>query len=153
MVLIAIFIYFGAYQEEKTAEISDALQGVNIEELMETDIKSVSSNRTLDELYEIMKKEKNIVLPVVEDEKLVGIVTIDLLRTINQSKWEEVKVNQVMSKAVNGINPDTDAFSVFKKMRKNIDRMFVKKDGKLLGVISQRDLLKTIRFHKLNHKM
>ena len=154
LVLIAIFIYFGAYQEEKTAEISDALKGVNIEELMETDIKSVTSNHTLDELYESMKNEKSLVVPVVEDEKFVGIATINQLQSINQKYWPEVHVNQVMNKNVNAVNPDADAFSVFKKlMRKNIDRMFVKKDGKLLGMISQQDLIKTIRFHGMNQKL
>lgn len=154
LVLIAIFIYFGAYQEEKTAEISDALKGVHIEELMETDIKSVSPRITLDELYTVMKNEKTIVFPVVEDGEFVGIVTIDHLNNYNRSNWKEITVNHVMNRRVNTVNPDADAFSVFKKlMKKKINRMFVKKDGKLVGVISQQDLLKTIRFHRLNHEI
>ena len=154
LVLIAVFIFFGAYQEQKTSEISDVLEGKKINDLMRTNIHSVSPHTTIQKVYEKMKEYKKIVYPIVEDEKLHGVIHIQDLKKVNKQNWFDVKAKQVMRTDVATVQPDDDAFSVFKTlMKNNLDRVFVKDNEKLIGFISRNDFLKTIQFYNVNHKV
>jgi Zn-dependent protease len=82
LVLIAIFIYFGAAQEQKTTEISSALEGKKIRDIMKHDFESVNPDMNLNDLYSTMEKEKNLLYPVVQNKELVGTVTMNDMKRI-----------------------------------------------------------------------
>lgn len=151
LLLIAVFIFFGAYQEQKTSEISNVLEGKKINELMRTDIHTVTPDTPLQNVYEQMKKHKKLVYPVVEDDEFRGVINIEDLKTVEKSNWFDTKVTAVMRTDIPTVQPGDDAFSVFKTlMKKNLDRIFVKDDEKLIGFISRNDFLRTIKFYDVN---
>lgn len=154
LILIAIFIFFGAYQEQQTVKISEALKGKKINEIMKTDIDSASPDTTIQEVYEKMEKDKTFVYPIVKNEKLYGKVTIQDLKYIDRKLWMETNVSQVMNTEVTTVSPDEDAFSIFKILiKKGLDKVFVEDEEKLLGYITRNDLLNTIRFYDINKKL
>lgn len=90
-------------------------------------------------------------LPVVKDERLVGIATSeDLLRYIYKTNYDYValkeKVEKIMVKDVATTKADIDLGEASKKMmEKQVGGLLVvDEDKRLRGIITERDILETI---------
>lgn len=148
LVLIAIFIFFGASQEQKTTEISNALEGKTIHDIMRTKIDSVSPETNLRKAYESMEENRQFTFPVLKNDEIVGIITPEDLNSVEKDKWDSVQVGEIMNRDVSTVSPNEDAFSVFKKiMKEKTDRIFVEDKKELVGMISRNDLMKAIKFY------
>lgn len=154
LVLIAIFIFFGATQEQKTTEISEALEGKKINDIMDKEVETVASDTTLDELYQKMEDRKQFSYPVIQNQSIVGVVTAEDLKGISKDNWSKTSVEDIMNEDVEMVSADDDAFSVFKTLiKKNLERIFVKDtNNQVIGMISRNDLLRTIRFYGIDQK-
>ncbi len=154
LVLIAVFIFFGATQEQKTTEISDTLEGKKISDIMDKDVKTASPDLSVQQIYEKMKETRQFVYPVVDNQRVVGVISSEDLKTIKKENWKEVTVQEIMNKDVSTVSADEDAFSVFKTLIKNnIGRIFVQDNNdKLVGTISRNDMLRTIQFYGVEQK-
>jgi Zn-dependent protease/CBS domain-containing protein len=145
LVLIAIFIFFGAAQEEKSVQISLALEGVKVKDIMTSDIETVPPDMTISDLYEFMYRHKHLTYPVVEDENVVGVATFGDVQQISKDRRKSVLVKDVMRKDSFSIPPEEDAVTAFKvMMRKNIDMLIVKYDKKVEGIISRSDIIRAV---------
>lgn len=85
-------------------------------------------------------------LPIAEEGKLVGVVsTIDLVSTFAHFPKTEIlewKVSKIMNNAIT-ITSETTLSDAAEIMRKNsVGGLSVVKGGKIIGVITERDLLK-----------
>lgn len=114
-----------------------------VKDIMTTNIETVTLK---DNVYEIAVKMKNNdigFVPVVEGRKLIGVVTDrDLVvRGYAEKREGSAAVEQVMSKDVQTITPDTTVDEAAKIMAKNqIRRLPVVDDGNLVGVVAIGDL-------------
>ncbi|WP_046759000.1 CBS domain-containing protein [Kordia jejudonensis] len=72
--LLRISFADGAYEEEENVE-TVVYNMFTIEQVMAKNLVSVSSNTTIKEAAEILAKKEFHALPVVDDGKLVGILT------------------------------------------------------------------------------
>jgi CBS domain-containing protein len=92
---------------------------------------------------------------VVDDkENLIGILSEkDCLRTLVHGAYSSLpsaKVSDYMTKTVVYIHPDLDVITVADKFLKtSYRRLLVVKEGKLVGQITRRDLLRVIQKIKL----
>lgn len=87
-------------------------------------------------------------MPVTEEAgKVVGIITeLDLLTAVAGGK-ELVKttVEEIMSREVVTVSPDTPATEIIQIMGdKNLLRVPVVKEGKLVGIVSRSDILRSL---------
>lgn len=145
-ILIAVFIYIGASEEEKVSEISIALENFKVKDLMSPNIDSVSPDMTLREFSDYMIIHRHLGYPVMENNNLLGIMTINELHKVEKHKQETTLVRDVMRKDVLSISSDEGAIAAFKMMAKsNHERLIVKQDGNVLGVISWSDLLRAFK--------
>lgn len=114
-----------------------------VKEIMSTDIETVTLK---DNVYEIAVKMKNKdigFVPVVEGKKLIGAVTDrDLvIRGYAEKREGSASVEQVMSKDIETVTPDTTVDEAAKIMAKNqIRRLPVVENGNLVGVVAIGDL-------------
>lgn len=120
-----------------------------VQEVMSNDCVTVSLQ---DNIYEIAvkMKEHNIgFIPVVDNQKLIGVVTDrDLvIRGYAERKSGSSAVEEVLSKQVRTITPDTSIDEAAQIMaREQIRRLPVVEDGNLVGVIALGDLAIEDRF-------
>jgi Zn-dependent protease len=120
LILIALFIYIGANEEEKMTLIENALKRIRIGEIMTPNPVTVTPETTVGEIIELMFKYKHLGYPVVEDGKLVGIVTLDDVAKAPR----DAHVAEVMSRNIITINPENSAFDAFKIMNEyNVGRL------------------------------
>lgn len=85
---------------------------------------------------------------IKREEKFVGIITErDVLsRVIAKKKdFETTKLREIMSSPLITIEGDASLYRVSRKLvEHNIKRIFVEENGEIVGLISQRDLVREI---------
>jgi Zn-dependent protease/predicted transcriptional regulator len=151
LLLIAFFLYYGAAGEEEAAVISVTLEGILVKDVMSglPDVIYVLPDWTLDQLIDVMFKTKHMGYPVQQNHTspVLGVITFSDLRRIPESKRDTIRVKDVMTGDVIAIEPDADAFDAFKLiMSNNVGRLIVIDQGKIVGIVSRTDLIRSIQF-------
>lgn len=145
LILIAFFIYLGADEEWRVTQISTALGGVKVREIMTSNVVAVTPETTLAEVMQRMMTERHIGYPVVEGGVPVGMVTLEDVTKVKEQERGSVKVGHVMSKSLITIGPDGQAVEVFKIMSaKNIGRVLVVEGRDLVGLVTRTDLMRAM---------
>lgn len=151
LLLIAFFLYYGAAGEEEAAVISVTLEGILVKDVMSglPDVIYVPPDSTLDQLVDVMFKTKHMGYPVQQNHTspVLGVITFSDLRRIPESERDTTRVKDVMTGDVIAIEPDADAFDAFKLiMSNNVGRLIVIDQGKIVGIVSRTDLIRSIQF-------
>jgi len=145
LILIAFFIYLGADEEWRITQITTALKGVKVSEIMTSNVVTVTPETTLAEVMQRMMTERHIGYPVVEGGVPVGVVTLEDVTKIKEHERASVKVGQIMSRALITIGPEEQAVEVFKIMSaKNIGRVLVVQGRSLVGLVTRTDLMRAM---------
>jgi len=145
LTLVAIFIYMGASQEEKTVEMSLALEGITVKDIMSAPAITVPPDMYLDDLTNYMLIHKHMGYPVTENTKLVGIVTVNDLHG-NKKNSVSTQIKDIMTTPVITISPKSNAIDAFKAMAKNnVGRLVVTKNNEIQGIITRRDLFHAVK--------
>jgi len=146
LTFIAIFIYFGASQEQQALGVSLALENVKVKDIMTPNVESVSPDMSLRKLSDYMFAHKHLGYPVIENDKIVGTVSVMDLRGIGKDRQDSVLIKDVMHKNFLSISSEDDAINAFKTMARNHnDRLIVQENGNTVGIISWSDVLHAIK--------
>ena len=128
------------------------LKNLKVENVMTEDVITVSPTEDVVFAFEKLMRYKISSLPVVEDDKLVGIVTAtDLGHNLILDKYElGTIVGKVMIKDVTIISPNENLLIAVEKMHKSnseeiINQLVVIDEGRIIGIISDGDILKAIK--------
>ncbi len=154
LILIAFFIYMGASEEENQVFIEGLLKRFRVEDIMTTDVITVGPEMSIKDLLDVILHRKHLGYPVVDNGRLVGIVTLDDVRTVPREKFDEVKVRDVMKRELITVTPDDPAYTAFKRMGENrIGRVLVLDGDELRGIVSRTDLIRAISVLELEEEM
>jgi len=144
-VIIGIFLRSAAEEGLQQVVTKGALEGVKVKELMSRGIISVSPSLRIDRLVEdFYLTHTYITYPVVEGERVIGIITLKRVKEVPRDQWMEKTVREVMMPIQEEImlDPDGEAVEALQKMiRTKEGRLPVVKDGKAMGMITRRDIL------------
>ena len=141
-------------------------------DIMTEEVITIDPGTSVEEAAELMSQYNVSGLPVLENGKLVGIVTekdliikdkklhfpeyINLIGGIiyleSYKKFQEefkkyiaVKVNDLMTKHVETINPDTPVSEIAELMsREEVNRLPVLDGDELVGIVTRGDLIKNM---------
>lgn len=108
---------------------------------------TISVNTRLSEVINRILNEGIGALIVTDNDKLVGIVTKrDLLWAVSRGlDFEKETIDKIMSKNLITVEPDADLSIVINRMiENNISHLPVVENGKLVGIISDRDLVELL---------
>lgn len=143
LIIIAFFIYMGGMGEYQSTQMSSALKGIKVKDLMVKDVVAVSPNDTLEDFEKLLIEKRYKGYPVVFDGNLLGIITINELLSVPRIKWIDTKVQDVMMKDIIIAIPDMEVFELHTKLTaKNLGRAPVLENDKLIGFISKTDILR-----------
>ena len=123
-----------------------------VKEIMTTDVITISSNVDVIYAFEELMEYKISAMPVVDDGKLVGIITAtDLGHNLILDKYElGTDVKSIMIKDVVTISPENtigEAIETIKSKAPDsniLNQLPVVEDGKLVGIVSDGDIIKSI---------
>ncbi len=114
--------------------------------IMTRNVKTITSENTMEQSAELMKKHRIGCLVVVEGENPIGIVTErDIAyKVVAEGKGGDTKVGEVMSKNLKTVGEDRSLTDAAKLMAAHvIRRLPVVKKGKLIGVVTIEDIMKS----------
>ncbi|MBI0584251.1 MAG: CBS domain-containing protein [Methanomassiliicoccus sp.] len=145
LIIIALFIYIGAGQEERGTLISQALDGVTVGQVMTSPVSTIGPGASIRDLLDKMMIEKHLGYPVVDGGRLVGIVTLQDAQKVPVDQHLVVRVGQVMTPQVMTVAPDTPAMEAIQAVSgKNIGRLVVLDQDRIVGIISRSDLMRVL---------
>ncbi len=114
------------------------MKGVDV---MTTAVITITEQQTKQQAARLLSQHRISGLPVVNEEQVVvGVVTeFDVISKEGQT------VGEIMTRGVISVTPDTDLDEVGHLLvHKNIKRLPVLDQGKLVGIISRADLVKEV---------
>lgn len=118
--------------------------GRNVREVMTTRPRSVRADTPLREVAELMETEDVGVIPVVDGDRLLGMITDRdiVVRAVAKGKDpESTRASEVASDELVTVEPEEDLSDALDLMaRYQVRRLPVVEDDRLVGVVSQADV-------------
>ena len=136
------------------AQTKSNFQSIQVADWMSDGVLAVETFDSIAIARQLMAKHRVNQLPVLDDDRLVGIVTDRDIRDayptsmmINQTKAidefaEKITVEEVMSRDIFVVRPETPLVQAVNLLRKHrIGSLPVVKDQQLVGIITRSDIL------------
>lgn len=150
LILIAFFIYIGASQESTVVKYSFLLKDVTVGDMMSTDVMTVEPGEPVREVIDQMYASKHLGFPVVQNDVLVGIVTLDDVHKVTPIDREAMIVKDIMSREVITLPPSAPVIEALRIMSvNNIGRIPVVDQDRLAGIVTRTDILKVIELKEM----
>ncbi|MBI4003336.1 MAG: site-2 protease family protein [Nitrospira defluvii] len=139
--LLGAFLFSAARGSRKQAVIRASLASVPVRELMVNNVVSLSPDITLEEaVNQYFLPYGYGGFPVVQDGRLLGIVAVRDVQTVNNSLWAFRRVADVMQTSSDEmvVSPDAPVIQALEKMMSfGAERLIVVQDGELLGLLTR----------------
>jgi Zn-dependent protease/CBS domain-containing protein len=146
MGFIGLFLNNAAQGGYQQILVRQALQGEPVRHFMNPDPIVVPPSLPLNHWVEdYVYRYHHRAFPVVDNGRLEGIITTQALSEIPRGEWSEHTVVERMISDLQAITipANADALQALEKMqRTGSSRLLVTEDGRLLGIISHKDLLR-----------
>lgn len=145
MAVIGLFIRGASQSAYQQMLIRKSLEGEKVRRFMKTDPVTVSPNISVEDLVEdYIYKHHYKMYPVVEDDRLIGCVTLNQVKNIPRDERKDHQVKELAEACTpkNTIGPDEDAMKALTAMRKHqSSRLMVVEGDRLAGVITLKDMI------------
>jgi Zn-dependent protease/CBS domain-containing protein len=150
LIFIGLFLQEAAEVSYRQVVMKKILAGIKVENFMTKNVITVSGDIKLNKLVDdYFFRFRHASFPVVEDDTVLGLVTLHDVKEIPRDKWEDKMAKDIMLPLGKQlvISKHADAMDALTKMaRNNIGRLLVIEDSKLIGIISQRDIMRLFEF-------
>lgn len=133
-----------AHRREMTVDI---LESAQVKDAMTTNIVTVSPSLTVQVVLDLIHKYGYTGFPVVDNEKLVGIITFEDAEKVPSDKRETTEAKDAMTKELMVAEPeDSLEDALMELLDKKIGRLPVVKSSdptKLVGILTKLDIIRT----------
>ncbi|GBD20066.1 Putative zinc metalloprotease Rip3 [bacterium HR28] len=151
LIAIGWFLQNAAQQSYQQLMIRRFFEGVRVGQLMEPEPPTISPDLTVDELVDALLVHNVRCFPVVENGRLVGIVTLTDVRHVPRHEWSSHHVRDLMTPRERLItaSPDDDLERVLRLMAGHeIHQIPVVDDSRLLGLLTRNALLRFLQLRQ-----
>ena len=144
-VLIGLFLRSAAQVSYQQVLVRQVLSGEPVHRFMTSSPVTVPPSLPVQQLVDqYIYRYPYKLFPVVDNERLVGCLTIDAVKQIPKTEWNAHTAGELAAACSpeNTIGPDTDAVKAIATMnRTHASRLMVVDQDRLLGVIAFKDLM------------
>lgn len=135
-----------AILEDITSSMQTMLRpAITAKELMTSPVKTLAPTTTIEEAGRRMYRYGHSGYPVVEDGKLVGLITRRDLDKANHHGLGHAPVKAYMTTKIYTIEPDTSLEEIQELViQHNIGRLPVVEDGKIVGIVTRSNIIKVL---------
>jgi Zn-dependent protease/predicted transcriptional regulator len=148
-VIIGIFLRSAAEQGYRQASLKSQLRGTSIAQIMTAKPISVEPSLPISSLIDkYFYQYHHVAYPVMDSDRLLGLIDLKRIKELSPAERTHLTVGDVMT----GLSPDLtlapeeEVTDVLQRLLDSAHgRLLVVKDGKLLGIISRRDIMDLLR--------
>ena len=124
-----------------------------VKNVMAKTVITIDEDSSVHEAAKIMSEKLIGCIVVTDEDKPMGIATErDILQRVVAKGLDasKVKMKDIMSKPLITVSGDTLIINATRIMQKSkVRRLLVMEKGKIVGIITERDLLRALAFHVL----
>ena len=149
IVVLGWFIKSGAETSLQQTVLGETLSGVTVNSIMTRNVLTVPPDLALQQVvsdYFLVHPHGGY--PVVSNGMILGLVTLQSVRTIPREQWATVTVRQAMVpyERTVMVQPTATVLDAMQKMgRERIGRILVVDGGRLLGIVTRGDIMKSVQ--------
>ncbi len=141
LLFIAFFVWMGASQEASLVQMKNALGGIPIRQAMLTNYETVSPRDSLSRIAQLILAGSQHDFPVVEDARVLGIVTRDDFLAALTQHGQNIPVSSVMR----GNLPEIDSYEMVEMALMRIQEsgvpvLPVTHAGQLVGIVTPENI-------------
>ncbi|HEV2058038.1 MAG TPA: site-2 protease family protein [Solirubrobacteraceae bacterium] len=149
LALIGWFLSAAARAEAQDMVVRRALRGLQVRDVMSREPIAVPSEITLQAFVDEYAIDTTFTTyPVVERDRLVGLLPFDAVTAVPRADWSARKVRDVMMPRdqVTVLAPDRDAGEAVHELAgADVERAVVVEDDHLVGVVAPADLVRAVQ--------
>jgi Zn-dependent protease/CBS domain-containing protein len=151
LILIAIFIFSGAGQENQLVRLRQALRGLTVEQAYSRQPRVLSPRSPLRDAAHLTLSSFQSDFPVCEGDRVVGLLTQSQLTDALNRYGPDVPVGQVMLTDATPVQPNEEIFTVQQRLAESrLTALPVAEAGRFLGLITKQDINEVYRL--LSHR-
>jgi Zn-dependent protease/CBS domain-containing protein len=141
LIFIALFVWMGAAGEASMVQMKSALGGIPISRALITDFRTLSPDDTLDVAGEHVLAGFQHDFPVVQDGRLVGVLTRTALLAALAQRGSASLVGQAMERTFETADPAEMLEGVFGRLQAcGCHSLPVLKAGRLVGILTMENI-------------
>ena len=149
LAFIGWFLNSSADASRKEVALRERLSLVKVREIVNPNPETIGPQITVDEMVRnIFNMRHGRAVPVCQNEKLVGIVTITDVKKVPQEKWPVTPVEQIMTHdPLYTVSPEDNVNTAMKLLvQHDINQVLVKQNEKCAGLLSRADIINHLQF-------
>jgi len=149
LAFIGWFLNTASSQSYRQIVVQDILEGVPVKRMMSGDAPTVPPDCLVSDLvHEHVMGTDDHAFPVIEEDRLLGIVTLDDVRGINRDAWGKTRVRDIMTPYEELITVDAgeDAAEALSKLsHRDVRQLPVIEGENLVGLLRRRDIIRWLQ--------
>ena len=145
---IGWFLASAASASLQQSVLLEALKGVKVKEIAKSGIRTGPPSLTIEQALSIMLESNQRALPVMDDNKMVGLVSMTDIKRTSRDNWPVETIDRIMTptSSVKTIAPDDDLTKAVELLQsEGYNQLPVVSQGQLRGLVSRSDLLNYIQ--------
>jgi CBS domain-containing protein len=149
LLIIAIFVWIGASQEAGAAQMKSAVDGIPVQQAMLTEYRTLDQNDSLDRAVDMTLAGSQKDFPVVENGRIVGILTqADLMKALSERE-KHPTVSSAMQNQFEAVQSLDILEAALDKLRVcNCQTLPVTINRKLVGLLTMDNVGEYLRIHE-----
>jgi CBS domain-containing protein len=151
LAFIGWFLNSASAQSYQRVVVRDVLEDVPVRRMMRDCPPTVPPGISISDLvHEHVMKTDDHAFPVMENGQLVGLVTLEDVRSLSRAQWDATLVREIMTPArkLVTVGPEVDAADALDKLAaRDVRQLPVLDNGSLAGCLRRRDIVKWLQLH------
>lgn len=142
---IGWFLSSAADASRRDVTLREHLRGVPVREVMDTNTEAVNPQTSVEEVIRsIFLQDRRHAVPVCQNDRLVGIVTLSDVKVVPQPKWSQTSVAEIMTRQpLYRVTPEDDLNSAMRLLTQHdINQVVVLHEERLVGLLNHADIIR-----------
>jgi Zn-dependent protease len=137
LVLIAVFVYFGAREESRSVQLRGLCRGVPVRQAMVSRFRALDPDAPLDTAVSALLSGHQQDFPVTRDHQVIGMLTrSNLIKALEEGR-RQARVSEVMRQDCRPVDENAPLEDTFERMRQNgCSTVPVVRGDRLVGIMT-----------------